>query len=137
MYSEAILESWRGSELVSIDPWLADAADRYVDDSNVPQQDQERNFAETKNRLRRFGDRSTIWRMTSVEAAATLKDSSLDFVYLDARHDFESVTEDLAAWFPKLRQGGVLAGHDYYDGVYPHGVYGVRSAVDSFAARKA
>ena len=83
MFSEAILESWRGSELVSIDPWLADAADQYVDDSNVPQQDQERNFAETKNRLGRFGDRSTIWRMTSVEAAATLEDRSLDFVYLD------------------------------------------------------
>jgi len=58
----------------------------------------------------------------------------LDFVYLDARHDFDSVTEDLTLWFPKLRWAGILAGHDYYDGVFQEGIYGVKSAVELFAA---
>eukprot|EP00921_Rhytidocystis_pertsovi_P001788 GHVQ01003078.1.p1 GENE.GHVQ01003078.1~~GHVQ01003078.1.p1 ORF type:complete len:572 (-),score=98.45 GHVQ01003078.1:73-1788(-) len=36
-----------------------------------------------------------------------------DFVYVDARHDRTSVTQDLHNWWPKLRPGGIMAGHDY------------------------
>lgn len=61
---------------------------------------------------------------------------SLDFVYLDARHDYESVVEDLEAWFDKVRPGGILAGHDYLDGVHPAGVFGVKTAVDEFFAKR-
>jgi hypothetical protein len=42
-------------------------------------------------------------------------DASLDYVYVDARHDYCGVKEDLEAWWPKLRRGGILAGHDYLD----------------------
>ena len=42
-----------------------------------------------------------------------IEDESLDFVYIDARHDYCSVAEDMALYWPKLRQGGILAGHDY------------------------
>jgi hypothetical protein len=47
------------------------------------------------------------------------------------------VAEDLEAWLPKLRPGGILAGHDYIDGTFVNGEFGVRSAVDAFAARHA
>jgi FkbM family methyltransferase len=57
---------------------------------------------------------------------------SLDFVYLDARHDYASVLEDLEAWFDKVRPGGVLSGHDYIDGDFAAGVFGVKSAVNEF-----
>lgn len=52
-------------------------------------------------------------RMTSVEASKLYKDESLDFVFIDAAHDTESVKEDIAHWFPKVKKGGILAGHDY------------------------
>ena len=42
-----------------------------------------------------------------------LPDKSLDWVYLDARHDFRSVRADLEAILPKLRTDGIIAGHDY------------------------
>jgi hypothetical protein len=74
--------------------------------------------------------------MTSVEAAAQIPPASLDFAYLDGRHDYESVKEDLEAWYDKVRPGGILAGHDYLDGVLPEGVFGVKSAVDEFFAAK-
>jgi hypothetical protein len=64
--------------------------------------------------------------------ARDVADSSLDFVYIDARHDRASVLEDLAAWYPKVRAGGIIAGHDYVDGTFPSGVFGVKSAVDEF-----
>jgi len=52
-------------------------------------------------------------RQKSVEASQSFEDGSLDFVFIDAAHDYASVKADIAAWLPKVRKGGVLAGHDY------------------------
>lgn len=52
-------------------------------------------------------------RMTSVEASKLYQDESLDFVFIDAAHDTESVKEDILHWLPKVKKGGILAGHDY------------------------
>jgi hypothetical protein len=60
----------------------------------------------------------------------------MDFVYIDARHDYESVKEDLHAWFDKVRPGGILAGHDYADGILVQGDFGVKTAVDEFFAER-
>jgi hypothetical protein len=131
-YSDELLSNWRGSELVSIDPWLSADPDEYVDRSNVSQDRFNEFYEETRERLAGYGSRSTIWRMTSIEAAPRVPDGSLDFVYIDARHDYESVKEDLEAWCSKVRPGGILAGHDYVDGDLPEGEFYVKSAVDEF-----
>ncbi len=137
LYSNELLTNWRGQELISIDPWLSADPDEYVDRSNVSQDEFERYYQETCERLGRHGSRSTIWRMTSVEAAPGVPDHSLDFVYIDARHDYDSVLEDLAAWVVKVKPGGILAGHDYVDGDLPQGEFYVKSAVDQyFGARQ-
>jgi predicted O-methyltransferase YrrM len=49
----------------------------------------------------------------SWDGAALYKDNSLDFVFIDAAHDYESVRKDIHAWFPKVKKLGVMAGHDY------------------------
>lgn len=53
----------------------------------------------------------------SAAAASLFKDRSVDFVFIDAGHDYESVKKDILAWLPKVK--GVIAGHDYpaYKGV--------------------
>lgn len=68
----------------------------------------------------------TPYRMLSHEAAELFNDESLDFVFIDASHDYDNVMIDLKAWYPKVKKGGVFAGHDYpsWDGV--------RRAVDEF-----
>ena len=131
-YSDELLSNWRGEELVSIDPWLSADPDEYVDRSNVSQEEFDRYYEQTSERLARYGARSSIWRTTSVEAAGRVPDHSFDFVYIDARHDYESVQEDLHAWCGKVRPGGILAGHDYVDGDLPQGEFYVKSAVDEF-----
>jgi hypothetical protein len=131
-YSDELLRNWRGSELISIDPWLSADPDEYVDRSNVSQDRFNEFYEETRERLAAYGSRSTIWRLTSIDAAPRVPDGSLDFVYIDARHDYESVQEDLEAWCSKVRPGGILAGHDYVDGDLPEGEFYVKSAVDEF-----
>lgn len=49
----------------------------------------------------------------------------VDLVFLDADHRYEAVKADIAAWWPHVRTGGLLIGHDYHLG-------GVRQAVDEF-----
>jgi hypothetical protein len=49
----------------------------------------------------------------SAESAAEFRDGTLDFVFIDAAHDYDSVVKDLAAWYPKMKPGGIWAGHDY------------------------
>ena len=68
-------------------------------------------------------------RNTSKQASYLYKDNSLDFVFLDASHDYESVKEDLNAWYPKLKPGCYFSGHDFCKITWP----GVVKAVNEFA----
>lgn len=54
-----------------------------------------------------------IVRKKSTEAAKDYEDESLDIVFIDACHEYECVSEDIAAWLPKVKIGGILAGHDF------------------------
>lgn len=131
-FSELLLDSWKGQRLTSVDPWLADDPDAWRNVDNVPQSQQDALYVQTCERLARFGDRSVVSRKSSAQAVSDFHDKSLDFVYIDARHDEPSVTEDLALWSPKVRAGGLLMGHDYVDGFFDEGEFGVRTAVDRF-----
>lgn len=64
--------------------------------------------------------------MTSVAAASTFQDGSLDMVYIDGSHEYQDVKDDIEAWLPKVKIGGILAGDDY--GIGNHA--GVKQAVD-------
>lgn len=54
-----------------------------------------------------------VHRMQTVDAAKRLQDGELDWVYIDADHSFDGVYGDLNAWWPKVRAGGVISGHDF------------------------
>jgi hypothetical protein len=53
-------------------------------------------------------------QMTSVEASKLFADNSIDFVYIDAAHDYDSVKEDIEHWILKVKTGGTIGGHDYF-----------------------
>jgi hypothetical protein len=57
--------------------------------------------------------RTAFLRLPSLDAARLVPDESLDFIFIDAIHLYEDARADLAAWRPKLRADGILAGHDY------------------------
>lgn len=59
--------------------------------------------------------RVKVMRMDSLRAARYVQRQSLDFVILDARHDYAAVRDDIEAWWPKVKKGGYLVGDDYTD----------------------
>jgi hypothetical protein len=133
IYSEHLLTIWQGHKLYSIDPWIKFSEDEYIDSANVNNDQQEEFYKQTCNRLKSFELRSEILRTTSAEAARHFVTGQLDFVYIDAQHHYNAVKEDLMLWYPKVKKGGILSGHDYIDGKRSHGEFGVKSAVNEFA----
>jgi predicted O-methyltransferase YrrM len=53
-------------------------------------------------------------RSSSVGASSRFKDNSLDIVFIDGDHSYEACLEDLTVWYPKVKQGGLIIGHDYW-----------------------
>jgi hypothetical protein len=71
-------------------------------------------------------ERCYLVRCNSALAARLFDDGGVDFVFIDADHSYEAVKADLAAWLPKVRTGGLIAGHDHSDLYYPGVVRAVR-----------
>lgn len=72
-----------------------------------------------------FGAAISLVIAESVTASALFTDASVDWVHLDARHDYESVKADIVAWLPKVKPGGWLSGDDYDDLKFPEVVRAV------------
>lgn len=81
-------------------------------------------FNEFLKNIEPLKDVITYYKINSIEGSKLFTDESLDFVYIDASHEYENVKEDLIHWYPKVKRGGVIAGHDYGAGV--------KKAVDEF-----
>lgn len=99
--------------LYGIDPWRT--YDKYPD----YQSQEQLNFflQSTKDRLNKYKlmDRVKLIRDFSHSAVKTFPDNFLDFVYIDGNHDLYHVIQDIVDWVPKVRSGGIIAGHDYHD----------------------
>ena len=78
-----------------------------------------------------FANRRIMLVGTSTQVVHLIEDESLDFVYIDARHSRRAVKIDIGTWFPKVKKGGLVSGHDY-SLTYNHGV---KKSVDEFAAK--
>ena len=106
-------------------------------------------FSETLSKTSRWRDKIKILKGYSTSVCDEIPDNSLDWVYIDARHDYLGCKEDINAYWPKLKSNGILSGHDYvenyelqkmqpnsdwsicYDGSSHQGA--VKGAVDEFA----
>lgn len=98
-----------GLHLYAIDPWRI-----YKDFDNPRGQERlDFQYEHTKRVLSPYPNCKII-RKTSMEAVEHFKDNSLDFVYIDANHEFRYIAEDLAEWTKKVRPGGIVSGHDYF-----------------------
>jgi hypothetical protein len=126
-FAHEILSRWRGFEhYYGIDLWQQQK--NYNEGANVKDDEQTRFYDSASSSLReRFGkDRITLIRSYSSTAVHFFNKTSIDFIYVDARHDYCGVAEDLNNYFPILRCGGLFAGHDYqFESGQPDGDWGI------------
>jgi hypothetical protein len=107
-FSKIILNKWNG-KLYLIDSWKLLNKDEYNDISNNS------NYSDTIKNIKGFENRSFMIRGLSEEIVDMFSDNSLDFIYIDANHKYESIKNDMNLWWPKLKIGGLFSGHDYLD----------------------
>eukprot|EP01062_Namystynia_karyoxenos_P047883 TRINITY_DN3628_c0_g2_i1.p1 TRINITY_DN3628_c0_g2~~TRINITY_DN3628_c0_g2_i1.p1 ORF type:complete len:304 (+),score=93.49 TRINITY_DN3628_c0_g2_i1:106-1017(+) len=142
-FSAQILRHWHAcTKYILIDVW--EPQENYVDDANKDKKVQDWLFDQAMQRVSPWKDRVAVLRNWSHHASAAVPDGSLDFVYIDARHDYESVLEDLRDWWPKCRRGCLFAGHDFTSAKTVKGfrtqrdgsinMRAVRGAVEQFSA---
>jgi len=99
-FSEYMFGVIPGLELICVDPWR-------------PKQRGDSRYKSTLTRME--GKNAKIMRMTSLMASLEIPDKSLDFVYIDGDHTFDYVMMDIILWAKKVRYGGIVSGHDYYN----------------------
>lgn len=130
-FADCWLSQWPGT-LHCVDPW-AHQPDQ-ADALNHDQGTMDGIYATAQLRLAPHiaSGRCHLHRAYSVEEAQADWAQDLDVVYIDARHDFAHVYADLVAWFPKVKSGGIIAGHDYLAGTFGDTEFGVEQAVWTF-----
>lgn len=122
-FSIAFLSQWRGEKMYLIDPYNNDshfAYDRQWDYQCVIQ-----NLGRHCSRVRFIRDKS----VNAVNKMPPKHRGHLGFVYIDGDHSYGAVVKDIETWWPEVKAGGILAGHDF-------NWEGVREAVTEFADRE-
>ena len=108
-FAKTLLDANPKLKLSCIDAWSVYKGYR----DHTRQNKLDRYYAETKELLSQFSPRVELIRGWSMDAVKEFEDESLDFVYIDANHDFQHATNDIAEWSRKVRKGGIVSGHDY------------------------
>jgi len=99
--------------LMMVDPFA------HLDDWNMPfniaQEKFEAVFEGTRKRVAPFGPRGLFLRAPAYRACKVVPDEVLDWIYIDGDHTLQGAMADLLDWYPKVKLGGVIFGHDYRD----------------------
>lgn len=118
---EQIIKSKKKIHLVCVDTWEGSVEHRGYPNLH-------RLYDIFIKNMKPFEKYYTPIRMTSMEAVKLYEDESIDFIFIDASHEYEDVKDDINNWFPKLKKGCIISGDDYGNPGFP----GVQKAVDEF-----
>lgn len=125
-FSRKILDINKPSKLHLVDAW--DTA-RYGEDKAQSVQKKFEN--------ERISGKVQLHRGYSTKRAADFPDAYFDWIYIDTNHSYQTTYEELRAYAPKMKPGGLMAGHDFINGNWFTGLrYGVREAVYEFCVEE-
>lgn len=133
-HSESLLNTLSISKLYLIDPY--DMYDSYIEGHahyGVDQTPLSEAQKEAIDRLSNYKNK-IIWLNQTSDHACKQITEQLDFVYIDGNHAYDFVKADIENYYPLLKSGGVLGGHDFYNG-YCREHDGVIKAVIEFAVK--
>jgi len=128
-FSKEILEICEPSLLYLVDLFCGRTGSGDKDGNNVVETDMAAEYDRLCS-MYRYDKHVALVKMPSVTFLADLPCDSLDVVYLDADHSYESISQELALSRHKVKPGGFICGHDYVT------QWGVKRAVDEFCERE-
>lgn len=108
-YSAILCRDIPGLKLYGVDPY--EVHEGYRD--HTKQSSFDAFYEEARTKLAPYPTYEFI-KKYSMDAVKDFKDNSLDFVYIDGDHSFQSATDDIAEWGKKVRPGGIISGDDYF-----------------------
>ena len=116
------------AKLYGIDPWEA-----YKDKLTISANLANSWYSQATKLLHDYivKERTSLIRGRSLDEVKKFLPETMDLVFIDGNHSFDAALADCKAWWPKVKAGGVLSGHDYR--LKDHEV---RLAVSEFAATK-
>lgn len=124
-YFSADMLSWGIQTLYMVDMWECSPSMR--GDAASPQGWHDANYEAAKLRASKYEGKYQILRGPSARMAQHVQGGTLDLIHIDGDHSYEGVLADLNAWYPKMKSGGIISGHDYLARQY-----GVKEAVAAF-----
>lgn len=128
--SKSIIKTLNVKKLYLVDPYLD--YDGYTDDNGKDKMN--KHMSDCINRLKGLEDKYELIRDYSANAAKKIP-NNLDFVYIDGNHTYPFVKEDIDLYYPKVKDGGIIAGHDMENGKPSDEHDGVTKAVIEFAVK--
>ena len=114
-----VREGWNFGLLTDHGPKEAVAVDSWIDDGVLARNDGCYTQAVLDAQYETFKEKVkdkpfvNIIRALSTEAVKQVEDDHFDFIYIDADHTTEGCYKDIVDWYPKVKKGGILCGHDY------------------------
>lgn len=114
VFASAFMKRFRGT-ITLVDPWqgFTEGFPTYYPASDEDSRDRNHDLQIAMMAMDEFYGRYSVKRMTSEEAVLYVDDNSVGLVYVDALHEYEDVSKDIALWYPKVMSGGIIAGHDF------------------------
>lgn len=99
-------------KLYAVDPWVENYDPEVTPKLKLTLKEAKEKF---DNTMAEFNPNYVVvLQMTSEEASKKFKDKSIDIVYIDGDHRYEAVKKDIELWMPKLKDDGILSGHDFH-----------------------
>lgn len=71
-------------------------------------------FDIAQKRLSKFNKKTTYIKKMSEDAVNDISEK-LDFIYIDGNHAYKYVKKDIELYYPKIKKGGVIGGHDIWN----------------------
>lgn len=132
-YSYTLLKNshQKFNKFYCIDPYKPFPKEEYTDYSNKDVTEHIIFFNTAEKQLSEFPCVEFLIE-ESLNVVNDFPDNHFDFIYIDGNHMFYPVLKDIIAWWPKVKKGGIFAGHDYYIRRNEVDVLEVQYAIDAF-----
>jgi hypothetical protein len=108
-----LLENCRNLKMIGVDQWKNLPSSNVDGSETYGRYDMPVIGLDVLARAKQYGPRCIILQGDTVAMAANVPNRSLDFVFIDATHTYDGVMRDLNAWIPKVRDTGMVMGHDH------------------------